>query len=244
MNVIDVAQDARDVFEIMMKGGVTLIPVDTGYGLTSIAPAASDLVFNTKGRGTHKRQSIIANQAMQRELLQLDSRAQDIVDTIVEGFELPVGVLGTYNPDHPMLRGMDDDTRRKSTAFGKIAMLVNAGPMHRELCKLSHEHNVPIFGSSANLTGTGARFRVDEIAPEILAIADHVIDYGTCKYRGCLRSGTIIDFSSMEVIRMGARYDQIKDICKRFFDIDLPEDPGVEARPSGHVNEMRLAGVE
>jgi hypothetical protein len=105
MNVIDVARDAQDVFEIMKDGGITLIPVDTGYGLASITPAASDRVFKTKGRGSHKRQSIIANLEMQRELLQLDSRAQDIVDTIVLGFDLPIGVLGTYNPDHPWLPG-------------------------------------------------------------------------------------------------------------------------------------------
>lgn len=244
MNVINVAQDARDVFDIMKNGGITIIPVDTGYGLTSITPAASDLVFRTKGRGGHKRQSIIANLEMQRELLQLDSRAQDIVDTIVEGFDLPIGVLGTYNPDHPMLAGLDEDTRRKSTAMGKIAMLVNSGLMHRELCKLSHEHNLPVFGSSANLTGTGSRFRIEDVEPEILAIADRVIDYGICKYRGSLRSGTIIDFSAMEVIRIGTRYDQIRDICKRFFDIDLPEDPGIQNRPLGHIDEMRLVGVE
>lgn len=244
MNVLDVAQDARDVFDTMRNGGIALIPVDTGYGLASITPSASDLVFKTKGRGSHKRQSIIANPKMQRELLRLDSRAQDIVDTIVEGFNLPIGVLGTYNADHPMLAGLDEETLRKSTAMGKIAMLVNSGPMHRELCLLSHEHNIPIFGSSANLTGTGARFRVEDVEPEIMAIVDRVIDYGICKYRGSLRSGTIIDFSAMEVIRMGARYDQIRDIFKRFFQIELPEDPGIQDRPLGHVNEMRLANVE
>jgi hypothetical protein len=48
----------------------------------------------------------------------------------------------------------------------------------------------------------------------------------------------------MEVIRMGARYDQIRDIFKRFFNIDLPEDPGIGDRPLGHVDEHALVGME
>ena len=246
MNIVDVASDARRMFDVIAKGGVGLAPADTGYGLVAASPDAADLVFKTKKRGSHKRNAIIANLETQRELLKLDSKAQNIVDTLVEHFDLPIGVLGEYDPEHPLLEtfSANDDMRRKSTAASKLAMLVNAGPIHRELCKLSREYHVPIFGSSANLTGTGARFRIEDVQPEIRAIVDIEIDYGLAKYDQYKRSGTIIDFSTMEVIRMGARYDQIKDICKRMFDVDLPADPGVDVNESGHLDEFRLVGVE
>ena len=56
-------------------------------------------------------------------------------------------------------------------------MLINAGAFHAEICRLSRRHQQPLFGSSANLSLSGTKFRVSDIEPEILAMADVVIDY-------------------------------------------------------------------
>ena len=68
-----------------------------------------------------------------------------------------------------MLRGLDAETLSGSTRDGTLVMLLNAGRFHAELTRLSHQAVVPLFGSSANLTLGGTKFRVEDIEPEIKA---------------------------------------------------------------------------
>lgn len=44
--------------------------------------------------------------------------------------------------------------------------------------------------------------------------------------------------SKPEIVRIGVCYDVIKDHLKRFWDIDVPSDPGVSALPSGHLKTL------
>ena len=61
-------------------------------------------------------------------------------------------------------------------------MLVNAGNFHAEITRLSLENEHLLFGSSANISLSGTKFRATDIEPEIRVIADIVIDYGLMKY--------------------------------------------------------------
>ena len=102
---------------------------------------------------------------------------------------------------------------------------------------------MPLFGSSANISGTGTRFRFEDVPQELKEIADVSIDYGLRRYHIYRRAGTLINFETMKVIRMGACYELISGVLKRWFDVDLPNDPGVDALPSGHVDEYALKDV-
>lgn len=77
---------------------------------------------------------------------------------------------------------------------------------------------------------------VDDIPKELIDLADIVLDYGLVKYGFHGRSSTMIDFSGPlpEVIRFGVCYDVIQDHIKRFWGIELPDDPGKAELPSGH----------
>src|SRR5206468_4046016 len=107
--------------------------------------------------------------------------------------DLPFGVIGTFRADHQLLVKLGGDALKASTAGGTIGNLLNAGPFHKELTRLSREEVVPLFGSSANLSGTGTKFAVEDIQPELLAIADIKIDYGLCRYHTYRRAGTLIN---------------------------------------------------
>ena len=238
---LDIAGDARRAFDIIKSDGIAVWPNDVGYGMVGGSKRALQKIFETKQRGSHKRNALLGDLITQRELHALDSRSQDIVECITLDFDLPLGVIGPYRPDHPMLQKVDADLFKASTASGTIGMLLNAGPIYAELCRLSREQVQPIFGSSANLTGTGPKFRVEDIQPEIIAIADVIIDYGLRKYHFYNRSATIIRFPDVEVVRIGTCYELIVDIMKRRFDIDLPVDPGRDVLPSGHLKEFELA---
>lgn len=45
----------------------------------------------------------------------------------------------------------------------------------------------------------------------------------------------MFDFRNMRLVRFGACYNVIWDVFRRFYDINLPMDPGREALFSGHV---------
>ncbi|MDQ8018687.1 MAG: Sua5/YciO/YrdC/YwlC family protein [Bordetella sp.] len=244
MPSIDIAGDARRTLDIIKNGGVAIVPNDTGYACCGGSMDPLQKIYATKQRGGHKRNAMAADLETQRELQTLSPRAQEMVEALVVDHDLPLGVIGGFRPDHPLLRQLGDEAVRASSAVGTIGILLNAGPFHRALTRLSREEVVPLFGSSANLTGTGTRFRVEDIQPELRAIADITIDYGLRRYHVYRRAGTLINFDTLQVIRMGACYELISGVLKRWFGVDLPEDPGVEALPSGHLNEFALQGVQ
>lgn len=240
---IDLKADAQRAFDIMKAGGIAILPNDTGYALCSSTTEALRRIFIAKGRGDHKRNAMLADLDTQRTMHRLDWRGQAMVDALVNDHDLPLGVLGPVNPDHPQFRSLDPELRKASSAAGTVALLVNAGTFHKEICRLSREQQVPILGSSANISGTGTRFRVEDIPEELKELADITIDHGLRRGHIYKRAGTIINFNTMQVIRMGAHYEMISEVLRRWFDVELPEDPGLEALPSGHVNEFILKDI-
>ena len=52
--------------------------------------------------------------------------------------------------DHPIFKGFDAFAMERSTKIGTLDLLLNAGPVHRELAALSRERGRPVLGSSAN----------------------------------------------------------------------------------------------
>lgn len=240
MTRIDIAGDARRTIDVIRRGGIAIVPNDTGYACCGASMDPLQKIYSTKQRGSHKRNAMAADLQTQRDLHTLSPRAQEMVEAIVVDHDLPLGVIGGFRVDHPLMRKLGDEALQASTATGTLAMLLNAGPFHKELTRLSREEVVPLFGSSANLTGTGTRFSVEDIPQELKDIADITIDYGLRRYHIYRRAGTLINFDTLQVVRIGACYELISGVLKRWFNVDLPPDPGLEALPSGHLNEFAL----
>ena len=111
-------------------------------------------------------------------------------------------------------------------------MLLNAGPFHAEIARLSRETLHPLFGSSANLSLSGTKFRVEDIEPELIGIADIVMDYGLRLHHLYRASSTLLDLETFEVVRYGACFELIADALKRRFRIELPPPP------PGHILDL------
>lgn len=60
---------------------------------------------------------------------------------------------------------------------------------------------------------------------------------GRIKYGTVRTSSTMYDFKNMRLIRYGACYDVVQDAFKRFYGIQLPDDPGKDELFSGHAIE-------
>lgn len=240
---LDIEGDARRALDVVANGGIALLPNDTGYAMCGASMDPLRKIYDTKKRGSHKRNAMAADLETQRDLHTLDARAQSMVEALVVDHDLPIGVIAPFRADHPLIRKLDDDAVKASSAQGTLGVLMNAGPLHKAITRLSREEVVPLFGSSANLTGTGTKFRVEDVQPEMRAIADIVIDYGLRRHHVYKRAGTLINFQTMEVIRIGACYELISGVLERWFGVELPDDPGVDVLPSGHLNEFGLKGV-
>ncbi|MDO8776765.1 MAG: Sua5/YciO/YrdC/YwlC family protein [Burkholderiaceae bacterium] len=244
MSSIDIVGDARRTLDIIKNGGVAIVPNDTGYACCGSAMDPLMKIYSTKQRGSHKRNAMAGDIETQRDLQRLSPRAQQMVEALVVDHDLPIGVIGSFRSDHPLLQKLGGEAVQASSAIGTIGILLNAGQFHKELSRLSREEVVPLFGSSANLTGTGPRFSVDEIPQEIKDIADITVDYGLRRYHTYRRAGTLINFDTMQVVRIGACYELISGVLQRWFGVELPTDPGFDALPSGHLNEFALKDVQ
>ncbi|NIR59033.1 MAG: hypothetical protein GWO02_05690, partial [Gammaproteobacteria bacterium] len=65
--------------------------------------------------------------------------------------------------DHPILAKMEPAALAGSARDDTVLMLLNAGPFHAEISRRSREAAHALFGSSANLSLSGTKFRVEDI---------------------------------------------------------------------------------
>ena len=227
MSVIDPRADAQRAMTVMAQGGIAILPNDVGYSLIGATAPALHKIFATKRRAPSKLNAMLGNDELHRELHEVSERGRAIVQAIVQDYDLPLGLIAPCRADHPLLTALDPDIYARSTRDNTLLMLLNAGPFHREITRLSLEQQTLLFGSSANLSLHGTKFRVEDMESEITAIADVVIDYGLMKYHPWQASSTLINCETLEVVRYGSCFENIADILKRHFKIELPPRPTV-----------------
>lgn len=218
----DIVGDARRAFDVLRQGGIAIVPDDIGYSALGGSKSALARIFATKQRAPQKLNAMVANGSIHRELHRCSARGAEIVAAITEDYDLPLGAIAPYQADHPMLEELDSEVLSGSTREGTLVMLLNAGRFHSELTHLSHGAQIPLFGSSANLTLGGTKFCVEDIEPEIKAIADVVVDHGLQRFHPYRSSSTLLNVETLEVVRFGSCYEDIAYILKRHFGADLP----------------------
>ncbi len=221
----DIKGDAARAFSVLRNGGTAILPMDVGYSLIGGSEQALTQIFETKGRAPSKLNAMLADMELHHEIHRLDNRGREIVDAITLDYGLPLGAIGPADMQHPVLTKMAPDALARSSKTGTVLMLLNAGEFHKEICRLSREAVHPLFGSSANKSLQGTKFRVEDMEPEITGIADVIIDYGLRKYHLYQASSTLLNLQTLEVVRFGACYELIADILQRHFNVELPAPP-------------------
>ncbi|KPI35317.1 uncharacterized protein AB675_9947 [Cyphellophora attinorum] len=181
---------------------------------------------------------MVGSYALHQRLHELPEREAGMVKLLCNDLDIPLGVIAPLRMDDPIIQKLGQETLARSSVDGTLAMLVNGGKLQEEISRLATEADLPLMGSSANMTGKGTKSLVEEIEPEIIAAADIIIDYGKRKYSVPRTSTTMINFKNMELIRFGACYDVVKYTMQRYYGIEYPEDPGKEALFSGHRGEQ------
>ncbi len=221
MNVFDYDGDARRAMEVVLGGGIAVIPTTVGYVILAATTGAINRIIEVKRRAPAKLNAMIGCASMHAAVHVLDGRNRRIVRTITQGYDLPMGTVAPADLDHPFLRSVDPAVLERTTLNGTVAMLLNAGPLMTAMAELSFEANAPVIGSSANLSLQGTKFRVEDIEQEILDAADLVIDYGLMRWADYAKSSTMINVHDFTVVREGSCYNLISDILRRHFNIEL-----------------------
>ncbi len=221
MAVLNLRADAEKAMDVMAGGGIAILPNDVGYSLIAAHRPALRRIFDTKKRAPSKLNAMLGDDALHRELHVVSERGRAIVQAITQDYDLPLGLIAPCRTDHPLLCALDADTFERSTKGNTLLMLLNAGPFHREITRLSRERQTLLFGSSANLSMHGTKFRVEDMEPEITAIADLVVDYGLMKYHNWQASSTLLNCETLEVVRHGSCFENIADIVQRHFGVAL-----------------------
>ncbi|MCR9138531.1 MAG: Sua5/YciO/YrdC/YwlC family protein [Alphaproteobacteria bacterium] len=222
MSLFDAAADASRAFNALRDGGVAIVPHTIGYSALGSTRTALERIFNTKKRAAGKLNAMVGNLEIHRQVHRCSTRAREIVEAVTLDYGLPLGCIAPANLEHPLLSSLGPDMLERSTKEGTVVMLMNGGACHRHLTALSLENNVPLFGSSANVSLTGTKFCVEDIEPEIIAIADVVVDHGLQCFHPYGASSTLLNVETLEVTRVGSCYEDIRYILSRHFAHELP----------------------
>jgi len=216
------AQDVARIFEVLQRGDIAIVPLDVAYAIIGIKSKAIAEIFAAKQRSFDKPSGMFGDLVLSNELHILPDETREIARTLVEKHNLPFSIVADYRAGHPLLDAVEPFVLENSTKGGTLDMLINAGALHNAIARTSAERGLAVFGSSANRSLAGSKYRLQDIEPSVRAAAALAIDYGTSKYADAEgRSSTIIDFRNFTVVRRGVCFDQIRGIFEQEFGIAL-----------------------
>ena len=225
MSAFDIQGDAKRAMDVILNGGIAIIPSYVGYVILGATTEAINKTIEVKERGPSKLNAVIGCASMHAALHVLEGRNREIVRTITQGYDLPMGTVAPADLNHPMMKNLDTEVFERTTLGGTIAMLLNAGPLMDAMADLSFEAGQLVVGSSANLSLHGTKFRAQHIEPQVLNAADIVIDYGLMRWANYGRSSTMVNVHDFSVVRYGSCLDLINDVLQRHYDFKLPPEP-------------------
>ena len=219
-----IERDAQRVFDTLVDGGTAIIYLDVAYAILGRSEKSVRRIYEAKGRSFSRPTGIVGCLQIHDALHVLDDRKKAIVRSITVERNLPLSVIAPFRTDHPFLKALDPFVMGNANKDGTLNLLINAGRLRDRIAVMSFEAMTPLVGSSANVSLTGSKYRVEDIEPELLAAADVVVDYGPSRYRNAQgRSSTMIDFRDFSVVRRGVCFDQIQTAMRDAFGVELRE---------------------
>jgi len=222
MTPFDYQADAARTMEIVLNGGIAIIPTTVGYVILATTTEAIGRIIKVKQRGPTKLNAMVGNKSLHAALHVLDASSRQAVRLITEGYDLPMGAVGPADLSHPIIKSLEPEVLDRTSKEGTIAMLMNAGPLLDAIGQLSFEAGKLLIGSSANLSLQGTKFRATDIEQEVRDAADIVIDYGLMRWSRYGRSSTMVNVHDWTVVRYGSCFDLIDDALRHHFGIELP----------------------
>lgn len=240
----NVTRDAKETYDTLKAGGVVIVPTDVGYALLTSTQSGVQRIFSAKDRRDGHNIGIIGTYKQHREIHLLSEAKFEMTRVLTEDMAMIIGIIAKYDTEnlHPRLASLDSATLSYITKGDTISIAVPEGPFLRELGRLCDQDpdGILTFGTSANLTGQGQRFRIEDIEPTVIDAIDLVVDYGLQKWQAYRRGGMNFDAENMKVLRKGAGYEVFRDRMLRWFPhlldeagVNIEEDPDYKTSEPG-----------
>ncbi|EJP61244.1 translation factor (SUA5) [Beauveria bassiana ARSEF 2860] len=180
-----ISRDARQAFQTLKAGGAVVIPTDVGYALLASTQTGVQKIFTAKGREKSHNIGIIGTYQQHREIHVLPDIKFEFTRALTEDMGMIVGIIAKFDVVnlHPRLAALDKATLLQVTKGDTVSIAIPEGRFLRELGRLcdADPDGMLMFGTSANATGQGQRFRIEDIEPSVLDPVDLVVDYGLQK---------------------------------------------------------------
>ncbi len=222
MTDYDFKNDAARVVDAVEAGGVGIVPLDVAYAITGNSEEAMRRIFTAKNRSFDKPSGMLSNWQLFNDIQICGERERAVVDCVINKHNLPMSTVAPFRADHPLFAGVAPFVIANSSKAGTLDMLLNAGALHDELVNQALARGMPLFGSSANTSLQGSKYRLEDIEAPVREAADIALDHGTSKYANDEgRSSSIIDLRDFKTIRIGVNYERICEILLDEFAIDL-----------------------
>jgi tRNA A37 threonylcarbamoyladenosine synthetase subunit TsaC/SUA5/YrdC len=196
------------------------------YAIFAHTARGVERIYELKQRAQTKPNGVIGNWDIFSEVMDVTPRDRELVRCITLEHDLPLSVIAPFRTDHDWLRTVEYGGLRRSTKGNTMDLLMNAGPLHNALARMSWESAAPLMGSSANVSLTGSKFTLGDVQDSLKNGCDLVLDYGRSRYANDHAIGsTIIELPSWRVLRWGGCFEQQAAIVLKVFGISLPLRP-------------------
>jgi len=202
--------DVALLLDTIAAGEVAIAPLDVAYAVNACTEAGIRAIYAAKKRSYEKPGGLFANAAMSRAIHIMDDWKHDLAETIVREENIPFSIVAPFRATHEFFSRMEPFVMEASTKAGTMDMLLNAGQFHNEIARQSWQRGMPVFGSSANTSLQGSKYRYRDIEAPVREAASVYFDYGLSKYANPQgHSSTIIDFRNFSVIRVGVVFERV-----------------------------------
>lgn len=93
---------------------------------------------------------------------------------------------------------------------GTIATFYGVGPLIQRVAALALAEGELVVGSSANVSGTGNNYRLEDVPPEILGAVDLIVE-GNPRFQSRRRlASTILDLTTGQFQRQGVEFEAVE----------------------------------
>lgn len=201
--------DAGRVYEVLVGGGLALVPTNAGYGLLAIGAEAVERIYALKGRPAAKPCITVCTWPIFDDLVAPIAPAVRAWLTETVRWT-PLAVVGAIAPSSRLLAPLAPFVRSQCTSGATIATFHNAGELVTRVAERAFADGRLLVGSSANRSGTGNTYTLDEVPTEMRTGVDAVVDAGAVPRTGDRRiATTILDLHSGRFLREGMHFDRI-----------------------------------
>ena len=205
MQQVDV--DVQQIYVTLCAGGLALVPTDVGYGLVALEEEAVRKIYELKGRPAAKPCVTVGNAEILARVAEVPADTREWIEETAR--LTPLAIVARL-VDNPLVAAMSPYVLGQATHAGTIALFFSAGRILERLAERALADGRVVMGSSANLSGTGNNYTLEDVPASMRDGADLVVDRGPAWYRNDRHlASTILDLTTGRFIREGVNYERI-----------------------------------